>query len=173
MNDHTVERWLPVVGYEGNYEVSDHGRVKSLRRKVWSGTFYVTKGGGMMVQFPNQWRMQLVLSKDGKPESKIVHALVMEAFVGPRPEGMEICHNDGDWHNNHLSNLRYDNHRANMMDAVQHNTHPWSRRESCKNGHALTEDNIYRQGKKPNTRVCRTCNMLRMRAWRAKRQQQA
>lgn len=173
MNDHTVERWLPVVGFEGAYEVSNFGNVRSLTRKVWSGTFYVTARGRTLAQFPNRWRMQLGLSRDGKTYPKLVHALVMEAFVGPRPEGAEICHNDGDYTNNHLLNLRYDNHRANMLDAVEHNTHPWSRRGSCKNGHALTDENIYRQGKKPNTRVCRTCATLRMREWRAKRQQTA
>jgi hypothetical protein len=49
-----------------------------------------------------------------------VHRLVLEAFVGPCPIGMECCHNDGDPTNNRLENLRWDTHRANGRDASLH-----------------------------------------------------
>lgn len=51
-----------------------------------------------------------------------VHKLVLEAFVGPRPEGMEACHSDGNSLNNHASNLRWDTHLNNMADRTKHGT---------------------------------------------------
>ena len=51
-----------------------------------------------------------------------LHRLVLEAFVGPCPAGMEVCHNDGDPTNNRLSNLRCDTHRNNMLDMHGHGT---------------------------------------------------
>lgn len=52
-----------------------------------------------------------------------VAVLVLLAFVGPRPKGMECCHNDGDPENNSLDNLRWDTHSSNVYDAIRHGTH--------------------------------------------------
>lgn len=49
-----------------------------------------------------------------------VHRLVLEAFVGPQPAGMETCHNDGDPFNNQVGNLRWDTHRENVADCTRH-----------------------------------------------------
>lgn len=68
-------------------------------------------------------------SRKGKyPSIKIdrkcyfIHTLVASHFIGPRPEGMVICHNDGDPDNNHVSNLRYDTQTNNNLDKVKHGT---------------------------------------------------
>lgn len=53
-----------------------------------------------------------------------IHRLVLEAFVGPCPEGMECCHNDGDPTNNRLDNLRWDTRQANVEDSIKHGTKP-------------------------------------------------
>lgn len=47
--------------------------------------------------------------------------LILEAFVGPRPPGLEACHNDGNPLNNRLGNLRWDTHESNMEDLRRHN----------------------------------------------------
>jgi tRNA(Met) C34 N-acetyltransferase TmcA len=52
-----------------------------------------------------------------------VHALVLRAFVGPRPEGYECCHNDGNVFNNRLDNLRYDTRKNNHADKKRHGTY--------------------------------------------------
>lgn len=52
-----------------------------------------------------------------------VHYLVLVSFVGPRPEGMQACHEDGSNTNNHLSNLRWDTPKGNHADAVKKGTH--------------------------------------------------
>lgn len=53
---------------------------------------------------------------------KYVHRLVLEAFVGPCPPGLEACHNDGNPKNNALSNLRWDTHQSNIDDKEKHGT---------------------------------------------------
>lgn len=86
----------------------------------------------------------LILGDDDKYHSIFVHRLVLEAFVGPCPDGMECCH-DPDYNpsNNRLENLRWDTRKANMEDAKRH-----GRREGCnlpgeQNGHAkLTEQQV-------------------------------
>ncbi len=57
-----------------------------------------------------------------KVVARAVHRLVLEAFVGPCPPGMEGCHNNGDPWDNQLSNLRWDTHKNNMADAMSHGT---------------------------------------------------
>lgn len=63
------------------------------------------------------------LCRDGnEPQSFLVHALVMAAFVGPRPPQADICHNNGNPMDNRLSNLRYDTHKNNHADQQLHGT---------------------------------------------------
>ena len=58
--------------------------------------------------------------RGGRYHDRFVAHLVLEVFVGPRPEGMEACHDpDSNKHNNHRSNLRWDTHSANCADAIR------------------------------------------------------
>ena len=50
------------------------------------------------------------------------HVLVMEAYFGPRPQGLSVCHNDGNYLNNNISNLRYDTAKGNAADKILHGT---------------------------------------------------
>lgn len=86
-----------------------------------------------------------------------VHPLVLEAFVGPRPPGMEACHADGNKTNNALSNLRWDTKRANELDAIRLGTRPDPDRTHCGYGHELTDENTYTTTARPNTRQCKRC----------------
>jgi hypothetical protein len=63
-------------------------------------------------------------SPGGRSQTTAVHRIVLEAFVGPCPEGMECCHNDGNPRNNNVTNLRWDTRSANQMDSVRHGTKP-------------------------------------------------
>jgi DNA-binding CsgD family transcriptional regulator len=67
-------------------------------------------------------RVVFLTRADGTGATRPIHRLVLEAFVGPRPEGTECCHNDGNPANNRLENLRWDTHRANMQDTIKHGT---------------------------------------------------
>ena len=62
------------------------------------------------------------LWKNNKQNVVRVHKLVLEAFVGPCPDGLECCHNDGNSFNNHIDNLRWDTHKSNIHDRIKHGT---------------------------------------------------
>lgn len=113
------EKWKSIEGFR-EYEVSTHGRIRCTETRP-GGRAGVLKG----------WTK----SQNGKPIAQLVslrrsnktftfkiHRLVLEAFVGKCPQGMECCHNDGNPLNNRLENLRWDSHHENMLDAVRHGT---------------------------------------------------
>ena len=110
-----------VKGYEGLYSVSQSGIVKSLTRTRSMG-----RGREAMVkerilkQYDSGESMQVRLSKKGKSLTKTVHTIVFDAFVGDDRNGLVICHNDGDYKNNKLSNLRLDTQRSNIKDRLKH-----------------------------------------------------
>lgn len=121
-----VEIWRPVVGYEGAYEVSSLGRVRSLDRmiqcrawdkyaKVHVPTLKRAKG---RVLRPGLSSGHLTVAL-GKDNSRLVHHLVLEAFVGPRPEGCESLHADDVGDNNVLGNLSWGTRSQNLHDAVR------------------------------------------------------
>lgn len=83
-----------------------------------------------------------------------VHGLVAEVFIGPRPEGLDVCHNDGDKSNNRASNLRYDTHSENQKDEVRAGRNVYRNRTHCKHGHEFTPENTYWWN---GGRSCREC----------------
>ena len=121
-----MENWRNVVGFEGIYAVSDKGRVKSLprlcrnkyglccpvREKILKGT---RSGGYVSVG---------LRPIGGKREDHAVtfgvHRLVLLAFIGPCPEGMECRHLDGNGENNDLNNLCWGTDQENMNDRERH-----------------------------------------------------
>jgi hypothetical protein len=117
------EEWrpVPVPGYGDFYEVSNLGRVRSWKVKKYPHR----RAASPKVIKPNVlasgYRVAH-LQHDGQLECRTVHSMVLEAFVGPRPDGTEVCHNDGDPGNNSLGNLRYDTPAANQADRVLHGT---------------------------------------------------
>lgn len=113
------ERWLPVVGWEGLYEISDCGRVRSLPRRTVSGV----RGGQMLKLTAGKkgyWRV--TIWRNNKATNCGVHRLVTMAFIGPIPPGMEVLHGPaGSW-DNHVSNLSIGTHRQNIHDKFRDGT---------------------------------------------------
>lgn len=117
------ERWLPVVGYEGIYEVSSLGNVRSLTRIVigkWPRR--IPTKVLRLIKHKEGYRCVTLYGR-GKPGKQLAHHLVLEAFVGPRPPGKEGCHGDRDRAHNDVDNLRWGTRSDNMQDAVRHGTH--------------------------------------------------
>lgn len=117
-----TEHWKAVPGYEGLYEVSDLGRVRSLDRvvpvRLKSGlTERRLPGVDLRPGTDSAGYQSVVL---GKNKSFRVHWLVLLAFVGPCPDGFHRLHNDGDRANNALSNLRYGSRSDNVRDMFTH-----------------------------------------------------
>ena len=123
-----IEAWRKIQGYD-NYSVSDHGRVRNDRT-----------GRVLKLQQGQTGRFKAWLCRGGLVKGHFVHRLVLAAFVGECPSGMECCHNDGDETNNHVSNLRWDTHQSNMADKLEHGTHQRGERHG---GVKLTEEQAY------------------------------
>lgn len=121
------ERWKPVVGYEGLYVVSDKGRVRSVDRTIerfskHGKTYTHRLRGRLKTATPRCGYPSVGLHDGDGGRTRPVHRLVLEAFVGPCPPGMECCHFDGDRSNAHLENLRWDTRFANEDDRARHAT---------------------------------------------------
>jgi hypothetical protein len=118
------ERWLPVVGFEGVYEVSDHGRVRSLDRVATglNGVRRPISGRVLRGSVSVRGYYRVSLSWDGRQEWPQVSRLVLAAFVGACPAGQQAAHGDGKPWNNHVSNLRWATPKANTADKVIHGT---------------------------------------------------
>ena len=114
------EIWKPIVSYENLYEVSNWGKVKSLSKKYGKNNNISHKEMVLKQFICRTGHLCVYLYKNNKRKFYNVHKLVLESFVGPCPLGMEICHNDGDPKNNHVSNLRHDTHKNNMGDCKIH-----------------------------------------------------
>lgn len=119
------ERWLPVPGWEGLYEVSDMGRVRSLARPfVYNNGNRITRPGRVLRgRRMRRGHLRVALCGPGRREDHLIHRLVLAAFVGPCPAGKEGCHNNGISDDNRLLNLRWDTRQANMQDAILHGVH--------------------------------------------------
>jgi len=150
--------WLPVDGYEGLYEVSEYGLVWSAPR--------ATTSGGLLKQFPDRHGYpHVTLTRNGSQKRHAVHILVARAFIGPCPDGQEVCHEDGDPARPHASNLRYDTHGGNMLDRRRHGTDPNAAKEKCPAGHDYTPDNTdVRQYPNGPRRFCLKCRKIKARA---------
>lgn len=121
-NTAMTEEWKAIPGYPG-YEVSDHGQVRSYFERTGGRGRWELASTPQRILSPSgcgAGYLGIGLCKDGNVNRCHIAHLVLLAFVGPRPEGKEACHNDGDNSNNKLENLRYDTHEANMDDAVNH-----------------------------------------------------
>lgn len=123
-----MEIWKAVVGFEGHYEVSDQGRVRSLDRVVsvrrGSHVWGRKVKGRVLAPCPHKGGYALVFLHDAEGQQHVfgIHALVAAAFIGPTPVGQQVCHDDGSKRNNKLSNLRHDTPTGNNRDKLKHGT---------------------------------------------------
>jgi len=105
-----IEEFRPIDGFYGIYEVSNHGRVKSLK----TSKPRIIKLSGIRY-------LQVNLSLNGKFFSKRVNRLVLEAFVGPAMPGMEAAHLNGNRKDNRVENLKWCSRRHNRAHEYEYN----------------------------------------------------
>lgn len=150
------ERWAPVPGSEG-YAVSDRGRVRSLDRFV-TGTNGIRRLFlGRLLAPSSEYTVKI------NQRTRSVAHLVLEAFVGPRPDGMECCHGNDIPSDNRLCNLRWDTSSANKLDMVRNGNHPKARRTHCPRRHPLAIPNLVVGARRAGQRQCRACHRGRSR----------
>lgn len=125
------EEWRPVVGFEGAYEVSNHGRVRSLDRYIWRRPsrrhpdprgWYQFRKGKILRPCPTSTGhlvVNLGIGSQKKMKMHLLHRIILEAFEGPCPERHEGLHDDDIPSNNALPNLRWGTRGENVKDAIK------------------------------------------------------
>jgi HNH endonuclease len=116
----SVVEYRPVKGFP-RYRVGSDGTLWSQ----WNqGARRIDGKWRLLKPFTNHHgRYYAYLCNGEKPKRFSINRLILTAFAGPCPDGMECCHNDGNPANNAVSNLRWDTRESNMADKVLHGTH--------------------------------------------------
>lgn len=131
----SVDEWKQVVGWEGWYEVSSSGKVKRLAKTRGTRPGFHLKPGKSKFG-----HLYVNLYRHGKGKTEYIHTLVLTAFVGPCPPGLECRHLDGNPRNNNLDNLCWGTHAENMADSVRHGTSKIRKRGEARANSKLTEE---------------------------------
>ncbi len=163
MDHGTSEHWLVIPGWEGFYEVSDLGRVRSMDRTllvtIGQGGTYMTRRRGQILRQTPGTKGYLGVHLNNAPHRrcrKETHTLVLAAFAGPLPDGVERLHSNGNQTDNRLTNLRYGTHAENMADILRHGRNRRAAQVECKWGHLLTSPNLRPSSR--SHRQCRACH---------------
>lgn len=128
-DSNSTENWLPVVGYEGLYDISDLGRVRSLDRvveqkgKYDNRVLHTYRGKVLRPRIKKRGYLHVCLCRSGLIDQQMIHRLVLSAFVGPCPNDM-VCRHFPDRNpaNNRLVNLSWGTCVENAADQIQHGT---------------------------------------------------
>lgn len=166
----TEWRWIP--GYEGLYEVSSNGAIRSVDRVVTSkaGVDRPVRGVPLkLTRNPAHGYLACTLSRDGRQKYAKVHVIVACAFLGERPNGALVRHLDGDQLNNTPGNLTYGTTTENNRDTVTHGRHKESRKTHCVREHEFSESNTGHGIQKKNGRPYRWCRQCAREKMRSKR----
>lgn len=136
------ERWAPIPGHA--HEASDHGRVRSPARTTTDSIGRTSQfRARVLIGRLNAYGYRVVsLGKKGHSGNFMVHRLVLEAFVGPCPEGMETRHLNGDRVDNRLENLTWGTPFENAMDRQLHGTDRHAAQTHCNRDHSLSGPNL-------------------------------
>lgn len=172
------EHWLPVVGFEHGYEVSDLGRVQSIPGGHRHGK--VLKLSIDRAGYP-----RVCMTKDGKHYFRYVHRLVAQAFLENSENKPMVNHKDGVKTNDRLENLEWSTASENMQHsydvlkrsyvlkpnhkkrAITTNRNVLERTH-CRNGHRYVEGSYYwKQGQYTKGRICMECKRI---SWKKKRE---
>ncbi len=119
-----VEEWRAIPSYEGFYEVSSLGRVKSLPRVVErkDNRSQSVRGGILKLAKNQHGYLQIGLKIANTRKNKEVHTLVALAFIGPRPEGLIVLHGENGRLDNSVGNLSYGTYKQNEQDKHRYGT---------------------------------------------------
>lgn len=153
------ETWRPIPNWEGYYEVSEQGRIRSVDRTVTdrNGVDYRLKGV-MMTTWTNENGYQYVKgSRHNRIKRIWIHRAVLEAFVSPRPSGMVCMHLNNDPSDNRPENLCWGTQRDNIVQSVREGRQANARKTHCPRGHELVLPNLNAYILSQGRRACRAC----------------
>lgn len=114
------EVWRSIPGYEDSYEASTEGRIRSIdrMRRGPNGNPEIHRGK-ILRPYANSRCRYLYVTLSGR-KKRMVHTLVAEAFLGPRPEGADVMHKNGQRGDNRLENLQYGSRAENLHDTYNY-----------------------------------------------------
>ena len=142
------ERWLDISGFEGFYQISDLGRVKSKERYIDrernNGRGFRMLVREKILKLGTSTYATVFLRKDKTTSAYMVHRLVLEAFVGPCHDGMECRHLNGKCRDNRLVNLEWGTPKQNGEDKIRHGTSRLVGRGERQAMSTLTDDQVLR-----------------------------
>lgn len=121
-----LNKWIPVKGYEGFYEINSNGEIRSCERVIFQpGHGYRKLKEFNLCPWDNGNGYKVVsLSKNGKRKNHYVHRLVAEHFI-PNPNNfLEINHIDYDKSNNKSNNLEWTDRASNVRYSAEHMKRP-------------------------------------------------
>lgn len=164
-------QWAPIPGFEGRYEASDTGLIRSLDRVIEARHGSRGRPGESV---PGTRRIKGRVLKPGRigtsdhrhvvldgRADRTVHSLVLETFVGPRPPGMEARHVNDDPTDNRLENLCWGTRSENSHDAIRNERHFHAGLTHCRRGHELTPENMQQHTSSGRRRTCLACRRER------------
>lgn len=159
MTSRLYEEWRAVPGFEGFYEVSSLGNVRSIDRVIETSTGKTVRlRGRTMAQPVRNGYPVVTLSRSGKPTLFYVHRLVALAFLGEPQPGIIARHLNDVKTDNRVENLAYGSQVDNMADMKANSGHYESKRETCPRGHALVRPNLTQSSLRVGRRNCLACN---------------
>lgn len=122
-------KWIDIEGYEGMYQISNSGDVKSLSREVYNGKTFYKSVEKILIPTRNHSKgyLKVMLCKEGKCRIHYIHRLVAHHFISPIPNGLEVNRIDEDNLNNSVDNLE--------IVTPRQNKHHGTRIERCALGH--------------------------------------
>lgn len=173
----TFESWVDIPQWEGFYQISNKGRVKSLARRVYyrGGVKYYEKPETMLtpglVGAKRRLYPRVVLCDGPRQRHAMVHMLMAESFLADSYfPGAQACHWDDNQFNNTIENIRWGTRRENKLDQVRNGNHHQSNKSYCSRNHSLLlSENLVPSGVKQNKRQCRACRNAISKAHRQKR----
>lgn len=138
-----MEIWKAIPGYEGYYEASDAGVIRSVDRVVPHGIHGKCKQAGRILKYALDAKgyPRVALSDGSKLRTFTIHRLIALTFMGPRPDGFQINHINGIKTDNSTGNLEYCTHSENVLHSFRIGLQKPKR--GSLNGHSkLTEDQV-------------------------------
>lgn len=152
------EEWRAVVGWEGLYEVSSLGRVRSLNRytpNALTGGESLVTGRILTGRINRNGYVQFLLCSGPRRETRVVHRLVAIAFI-PNPDARPmVLHGPGGKLVNRVENLRWGTQSDNMLDRRRDGTDPMLNKTHCPQGHPYEGENLVLE--RDGSRKCRKC----------------
>ncbi|SIJ97169.1 NUMOD4 motif [Mycobacteroides abscessus subsp. abscessus] len=150
------ENWKPIPKWEGEYSVSDLGRIRSEAREVKRSDGKVQVVPERILKTPRDSKgyRHTNLYRNNKGTVCYVHRAVAEAFIGPLPVAQVCRHLNGNPLDNRAQNLCYGTDSDNKRDSVAHGTHANAKKTHCPRGHEYAGENVHLY---QNRRYCRSC----------------